>query len=85
MTRRALFSVYDKTGLLPLAQALAQADWELIASGGTARALRQAGLAVTDVAALTGAPEMIGGRVKTLHPAVHAGILAQPTTADLAE
>ncbi|GAB4155067.1 MAG: bifunctional phosphoribosylaminoimidazolecarboxamide formyltransferase/IMP cyclohydrolase [Candidatus Promineifilaceae bacterium] len=82
---RAILSVYDKTGLLPLAQGLASLGWELVASGGTARSLREAGLAVLDVSELTGAPEMIGGRVKTLHPAIHAAILAQPTTADMDE
>jgi phosphoribosylaminoimidazolecarboxamide formyltransferase / IMP cyclohydrolase len=85
MTKRALFSVYDKTGLISLAQRLAEAGWELVASGGTARALRQAGLVALDVAALTGAPEMLGGRVKTLHPAIHGGILAQDTEADQAD
>ncbi len=83
--QRAILSVYDKTGLLPLAQGLVNLGWELVASGGTSRLLREGGLPVLDVAALTGAPEMIGGRVKTLHPAIHAAILAQPTAADLSE
>lgn len=82
---RAILSLYDKTGLLPLAQGLASLGWELIASGGTARSLCEAGLIVLDVSTITGAPEMIGGRVKTLHPAIHAAILAQPTAADMAE
>ena len=73
---RALLSVYDKTGLVDLAQGLVDLDWELIASGKTAAALADAGIAVTEVAEVTGAPEMLGGRVKTLHPKVHGGILA---------
>ncbi len=73
---RALLSVYDKTGLLELAQGLADLSWELVASGKTAAALADAGIAVTEVAEVTGAPEMLGGRVKTLHPKVHGGILA---------
>ncbi len=73
---RALLSVYDKTGLTDLAQGLAGLGWELIASGKTAAALTDAGIAVTEVAEVTGAPEMLGGRVKTLHPKVHGGILA---------
>jgi phosphoribosylaminoimidazolecarboxamide formyltransferase/IMP cyclohydrolase len=74
---RALLSVHDKTGLLELGRGLAALGVELVASGGTAEALRGAGLAVTEVAALTGSPEMLGGRVKTLHPKVHGGILAR--------
>lgn len=74
--RRALISVSDKTGLVDLATALAGAGVELVSTGGTGRALRQAGLAVADVADLTGFPEMMDGRVKTLHPAVHGGLLA---------
>jgi len=81
----ALLSVSDKTGLVKLGQGLAGLGWRLIASGGTARALRDAGIATVDVAELTGAPEMLGGRVKTLHPTVHAGILARSTQADMAE
>ena len=75
--RRALLSVSDKTGLVLFAQGLAELGFELIASGGTAEALRKAGLAVVDVAQLTGSPEMLGGRVKTLHPRVHGGLLAR--------
>ncbi len=82
---RALLSVSDKTGLADFARRLVGLGWTLIASGGTARTLRDAGLPVTDVADVTGAPEMLGGRVKTLHPAVHAGILARPTETDVAE
>jgi len=74
---RALFSVFDKTGLVDLARGLAKLGVELVASGGTAAALRDAGLAVVDVAELTGSPEMLGGRVKTLHPRVHGGLLAR--------
>jgi phosphoribosylaminoimidazolecarboxamide formyltransferase / IMP cyclohydrolase len=73
---RALLSVSDKTGLVDLAQALARHGVELVSTGGTARALREAGLAVKDVAELTGFPEMMDGRVKTLHPKVHGGLLA---------
>jgi phosphoribosylaminoimidazolecarboxamide formyltransferase/IMP cyclohydrolase len=81
----ALLSVSDKTGLVELGQTLADLGWRLIASGGTARTLAEAGCHVTDVANLTGAPEMLGGRVKTLHPKVHGGILARDTAADRAE
>jgi phosphoribosylaminoimidazolecarboxamide formyltransferase/IMP cyclohydrolase len=73
--RRALLSVTDKTGLVEFARALARHDVELVSTGGTARALREAGLAVRDISDLTGFPEMLDGRVKTLHPKVHGGIL----------
>jgi len=73
--RRALLSVSDKTGLVPLARVLAAAGVELISTGGTAKALREAGLAVNDLSAYTGFPEMLDGRVKTLHPKVHGGLL----------
>lgn len=85
MKRRAILSVYDKSNLVELAQGLADLGWELVASGGTARALRLAGLPALDVADITQAPEMLGGRVKTLHPAVHGGILAQDNPADQAD
>ncbi|MEM9430567.1 MAG: bifunctional phosphoribosylaminoimidazolecarboxamide formyltransferase/IMP cyclohydrolase [Pseudomonadota bacterium] len=75
--RRALLSVSDKSGLVDLARALAEHGAELVSTGGTARALRGAGLEVRDVSALTGVPEMLEGRVKTLHPAVHGGLLAR--------
>ena len=75
--RRALLSVSDKDGLIPLARALVAAGCELISTGGTARALADAGLAVTPVDAVTRFPEMLDGRVKTLHPGVHAGLLAR--------
>lgn len=85
MSKRAILSVYDKTGLIGLAQGLVDLGWELVASGGSAKALRQAGLPVLDVAEVTQSPEMLGGRVKTLHPAIHGGILAQDTPADRAD
>ena len=74
--RRALISVSDKTGIVDLARALAGHGVALVSTGGTAAALREAGLAVDDVADLTGFPEMMDGRVKTLHPKVHGGLLA---------
>lgn len=74
---RALLSVSDKTGVVDLATRLAALGWELLSTGGTARALRDAGLAVRDVAEVTGFPEMLDGRVKTLHPVVHGGLLAR--------
>ena len=80
--RRALLSVSDKTGLVTFATGLVRAGFELVSTGGTARALRDAGLPVTDVAAVTGFPEMLDGRVKTLHPRIHAGILADRRSAD---
>ena len=72
---RALLSVSDKSGLVTLAQTLAAAGVQLISTGGTAKALREAGLTVTDLSAYTGFPEMLDGRVKTLHPKVHGGLL----------
>ena len=80
--RRALLSVSDKTGLVEFAAGLARLGFELVSTGGTARALRDGGLAVTDVAAVTGFPEMLDGRIKTLHPRVHGGILADRRLAD---
>jgi phosphoribosylaminoimidazolecarboxamide formyltransferase/IMP cyclohydrolase len=74
--QRALLSVSDKTGLVDFARALAQRGVELVSTGGTRKALAEAGLPVRDVAELTGFPEMMDGRVKTLHPAVHGGLLA---------
>lgn len=85
MTKRALISLYDKTNLENFASALVHVGWELVASGGTAEAIRKAGLPVRDVAEITGSPEILGGRVKTLHPAVHGGILARDTPADMAD
>ncbi len=75
--RRALLSVSDKTGLVEFARGLAGLGVELVASGGTAETLRAAGLDVVEVSDLTGSPEMLGGRVKTLHPRVHGGLLAR--------
>ena len=80
--RRALLSVSDKTGLTDLGRALAALDVELISTGGTAQALRDAGLPVQDVSDLTGFPEMMDGRVKTLHPMVHGGLLGRSGTDD---
>jgi phosphoribosylaminoimidazolecarboxamide formyltransferase/IMP cyclohydrolase len=80
--RRALLSVSDKTGLVDLSKALAAKGVELLSTGGTAKALRDAGLNVIDVADVTGFPEMMDGRVKTLHPAVHGGLLALRDNAD---
>ncbi len=74
---RALLSVYDKDGLVRFAGGLSDLGAELLSTGGTARVLRNAGLAVTDVSEFTGSPEMMDGRVKTLHPAVHGGILCR--------
>ena len=73
--QRALISVSDKTGLVPFAQILARAGIEIISTGGTAKSLREAGLAVKDISEHTGFPEMLDGRVKTLHPKVHGGLL----------
>jgi phosphoribosylaminoimidazolecarboxamide formyltransferase/IMP cyclohydrolase len=80
--QRALVSVFDKTGLVEFAQSLARAGVEIVSTGGTAKLLRDAGLTVRDVADLTGWPEMLGGRVKTLHPKVHGGILFRRGRAD---
>lgn len=74
--RRALVSVSDKTGLVELATALVAAEVEIVSTGSTAQTIRDAGLPVTDVAAVTGYPESLDGRVRTLHPAIHAGLLA---------
>ena len=73
--QRALLSVTDKTGLVEFAKKLASAGVELISTGGTAKLLRDSGIAVKDISELTGFPEMLDGRVKTLHPKVHGGIL----------
>ena len=74
---RALLSVSDKTGIVEFATRLSQLQWELVSTGGTAKALRNAGLVVKDVSEATGFPEMLDGRVKTLHPTVHGGLLAR--------
>ena len=80
--RRALLSVSDKTGLVDLARALAARGVELVSTGGTAKALRDAGLSVQDVSDVTRFPEMMDGRVKTLHPLVHGGLLGRSGTDD---
>ncbi|MCK9494852.1 MAG: bifunctional phosphoribosylaminoimidazolecarboxamide formyltransferase/IMP cyclohydrolase [Dehalococcoidia bacterium] len=73
--RRAILAVYDKTGIVEFARGLHDLGWELIGTGGTAKTVADAGLPITQVADLTGSPEMLGGRVKTLHPKIHGGIL----------
>src|SRR5687767_5476616 len=75
--RRAILSVSDKTGLIPFGKALATRGFELVSTGGTAKALADAGLSVVNVSDVTGFPEMMDGRVKTLHPKIHGGILAR--------
>lgn len=79
---QAILSVHDKTGIIDFAKGLVALQWTLLASGGTAKLLRENGLPVTEVADYTGSPEILGGRVKTLHPAVHGGLLARPTEED---
>ena len=79
---RALLSVYDKTGVVDLAKGLTGLGWDLISSGGTYATLQEAGVAVSEVAEITGAPEMLDGRVKTLHPVIHGGILADRSKPD---
>ncbi|HYN31088.1 MAG TPA: bifunctional phosphoribosylaminoimidazolecarboxamide formyltransferase/IMP cyclohydrolase [Ilumatobacteraceae bacterium] len=78
----ALLSVYDKSGIVEFAQSLHELGWDLVSSGGTARAIGDAGVPVTDVAELTGLPAILGHRVVTLHPKIHGGILADPTDAE---
>src|SRR5256885_8186818 len=73
--QRALISVFDKTGIVELAKRLAALKIDILSTGGTARLLREGGIAVRDVSDFTGWPEMLGGRVKTLHPKVHSGLL----------
>lgn len=79
---KAILSVYDKTGLVEFAAGLHALGWQLLASGGTARLLQENGVNVTEVADYTQSPEILGGRVKTLHPAIHGGLLARPTEMD---
>ena len=74
---RALLSVYDKTGLVEFGQGLIELGFELLSTGGTAKHLREHGISVTDVSDVTKHPEMFDGRVKTLHPAIHAPLLAR--------
>ena len=81
----ALFSLFDKANLVPFATSLRDLGWALMASGGTAKVLRDNELPVTEVADYTGSPEILGGRVKTLHPAIHGGILARETESDRAD
>ena len=78
----AILSVHNKTGLVEFAQGLASLGWKLLASGGTAKLLRDRDIPVTEVADYTKSPEILGGRVKTLHPAIHGGLLARPTESD---
>ena len=80
---RAILSVYDKTDLDAFARGMSELGWDLVASGGTARALELAGLKITPVERVTQAPEMLAGRVKTLHPAIHAAILARDSDEDM--
>lgn len=80
--KKALISVFDKTGLVPFAKGLSELGYGLLSTGGTAKMLREAGLEVEDVSEVTGFPECLGGRVKTLHPRIHAGILARRDEAD---
>lgn len=82
---RALFSVSDKTGIVEFATALSEMGWEIVASGGTQKTLLDAGVGVTGVEQVTGQPEMLGGRVKTLHPAIHSGILVRDRDDDMQE
>lgn len=79
---KAILSVHDKTGIVDFARGLADLGWELLASGGTAKLLRENGIPATEVAEYTKSPEILGGRVKTLHPAIHGGLLARPAEAD---
>jgi phosphoribosylaminoimidazolecarboxamide formyltransferase / IMP cyclohydrolase len=85
MARRALVSVSDKRGVVELGRALVELGWEILSTGGTAQALAGAGIAVTQVSTYTGAPEILDGRVKTLHPKIHGGLLGRPTDAHRAE
>ena len=78
----AILSVHNKTGLIEFAKGLAELGWTLLASGGTAKLLRENEVSVTEVADYTKSPEILGGRVKTLHPAIHGGLLARPTDED---
>ena len=82
---KAILSVFDKSGLVEFGRGLRELGWELIASGGTARLLRDNGLEVTEVAETTGSPEILNGRVKTLHPAIHGGLLARDSQADIGQ
>ena len=81
----AILSVYDKTGLVEFAKGLSNLGWRLLASGGTARLLRENNIIAIEVAEYTKSPEILNGRVKTLHPAIHGGLLARPTVKDRQE
>ena len=81
----ATLSVHNKAGLVDFAKGLAALGWNLLASGGTAKLLRDNNINVTEVADYTKSPELLGGRVKTLHPAIHGGLLARPTESDYNE
>ena len=83
MSKRALISVSDKTGLVEFAQSLVKLGYTIVSTGGTAKTLQEAGLKVTMVSEVTGFPEILDGRVKTLHPFIHAGILAKNEQAHL--
>ena len=85
MIRRALVSVSDKRGVVELGKVLAELGIEILSTGGTASALTAAGIAVTQVSTFTGAPEILDGRVKTLHPKIHGGLLGRDTDAHRAE
>jgi phosphoribosylaminoimidazolecarboxamide formyltransferase/IMP cyclohydrolase len=76
-TRRALLSVWEKSGIVTLGKSLSDMGWEILSTGGTSRKLREAGIEVIDVSEATGHPECFDGRVKTLHPAIHGGILVR--------
>ena len=78
----AILSVHNKTGLIDFAKGLIDLGWTLLASGGTAKLLRENDISVSEVADYTKSPEILGGRVKTLHPAIHGGLLARPTDED---
>src|SRR4026207_2021822 len=78
----AILSVHNKTGLIEFARGLADLGWRLLASGGTAKLLRENNINVNEVADYTKSPEILGGRVKTLHPAIYGGLLARPTNED---
>src|SRR6202158_752782 len=80
--QRALISVFDKTGVLQIAKRLAALNIEILSTGGTAQLLRESGVSVRDVSEFTGWPEMLGGRVKTLHPKVHGGLLFRRNLAE---
>ena len=82
LVKRALLSVSDKTGIVEFARGLKQLDIEIISTGGTARILRDEGIETTDVSEVTGFPEMMGGRVKTLHPHIHGGLLCMRENPD---